>query len=155
MTTPREAMWLLASSVIDPDHLDEVPVLAKALCGEKGERCNHPVASLYSTRLGPVLLAFVRNEEHDTATFSPMVRREFTRSRDQRLTMRSEVDVVAARLGEFDGWHPSIPQVVCWEHGELPFDRDSFVERGRRHRARRKSSAPLVVMVHRRRDPER
>lgn len=148
-------MWGLARTVLDPDRVAELPVLAKALCGEKGERCNHPVATLYGTRLGPVLVAFVRDEEHDTATFSPVVRQKFTRTRDQRLTMRSEVDVIDARLGDFDGWHPSMPEVVCWEHGEMPFDRDSFVAEGRKHRARMKSARPLVVMVHRRRGLER
>jgi len=134
--TPREAMYMVAKTVADVERLEDLPLLARGRCAGDRGRCRNTVASLYGTRLGPLLIAIVPDEEHDLAAIDDLKsRREFAASRDHLLGARSEWDLVDHFLEEHDGWHPTIPLVQCSDHLRR-FDRDAFVRVGRLVRAR-------------------
>lgn len=138
--TPAEAMYLLAKSAgAGVDDIGNLEVLAVRRCSKekRNGRCQRPLAYLYATRLGPLLVAVVPNEEHElTGIPTHRARRGFADSRDETLGARSEWDLVDAVLTDFEGWHPEIHTVICPEHGRRPFSRDTFVADGRRRRGR-------------------
>jgi len=136
MNTPREAMYMVTKIVADVENLQRLPLLALGRCGDDQGRCRNPVAYLYNTRLGPLLIAIVPDEEHDLAVIENLqARREFAGTRDHLLGARSEWDLVDHTLEEHDRWHPVIPYVQCSDHLR-PFDRDAFVSVGRLIRGR-------------------
>ena len=137
--TPAEAMYLRAKEAGVVENIDSLQVLAIRRCNKENKRgrCQQAVAYLYATRVGPLLVALVPNDDHDLANIpTHQARRAFAESRDETLGARSEWDLVDAVLSEHDGWHPQVLTVVCRDHGPRPFNRDAFIAQGRHRRGR-------------------